>query len=84
MRRILFLAVVLPTLAGACASTEPEPGQQVAMNDSKLVCTREAPTGSKIPVTRCRTPAEIEAQRQVDKETAERIPTQPHDVLTGR
>jgi hypothetical protein len=82
MRRTLLMAVVLPTLAGACATTEPD--QQVAMNESKLVCTREAPTGSKIPVTRCRTPEDIEAQRRVDKETADNIPTALHDVLTGR
>jgi hypothetical protein len=82
MRRCLFLAVVLPTLAAACAT--PEADQQVAMSDSTRVCSREMPTGSKIPVMRCRSTADIEAQRLADKETAERIPTEKHDVLLGR
>lgn len=82
MRRIVPVVLALPVLAAACATAEPDP--QVAMSDGKMVCSREAPTGSKIPTMRCRNPADIEAQRLADKETAERIPTEKHDVLLGR
>lgn len=60
MTRLLALSLVL-TLA-ACASPKDP---QVAQDDAaKARCTREIPTGSNFPVTRCRTQAEIDKDRE--------------------
>lgn len=62
----------LPALAAACAA----PSQQVASNGTESVCVREMPTGSTIPVTRCRTQAEAEQDRANAEQT--------RDALRGR
>jgi outer membrane murein-binding lipoprotein Lpp len=53
-------AVAFVTLLGGCASP-PAPEQAAAKvdDDQRQVCTREVPVGTLMPVTRCRTVAQI-------------------------
>jgi hypothetical protein len=52
-------AVLIPLAITGCAS--PPPGS-VAKGDTPI-CVRETPTGSNVPVTRCRSAAQIERDR---------------------
>lgn len=86
------LAALALTLAlAACASAPPEPAAAgatsarkpdvaTAMADPRYVCTREATTGSNMVIRKCRLIEDVEARRQLDRDAAERIQTQPHDV----
>jgi hypothetical protein len=77
--------VFVLTLAGGlvgCATPAAEP-QQLA-SEEKVVCIVDAPTGSKIPTRQCRTVKDIDRVSRADRDTAERIPVSPHDVLLGR
>jgi hypothetical protein len=83
-------------LLAACEHTPPtliQPpsyqGKQVASADgaatgSGVECSREIPTGMRMPVTRCRDLTEVDRRRKEDRETIEKIPVAPHDVLLGR
>ena len=78
-RTILGLATIL-ALASACATTsapaggtapvkaQPATGQTaapaVASGEQKLVCSTERPVGSNIPKRVCRTPEQIERERE--------------------
>jgi len=55
--RITLLLSAL--LLAACAA----PRQEEASLSDAVTCTKETPVGSAIPVTRCRTAAEIEQAR---------------------
>ena len=50
------------------------------MADPKYVCTREATTGSNMVIRKCRLIEDVDARRDLDRDAAERIQTQPHDV----
>lgn len=80
MKIVTFAATAM--ILSACASM-PGP-EAAASSDARVVCSREAPTGTTIAVVRCRTIEAIEERRANDRELAERLPVQPHDVLTGR
>jgi len=69
-------ALWLALLLTACASPAPAPSEVAAAGAGQQVCTRETPTGSAIPVTRCRTQAEIDQERR-DAEIA-------RDTVRGR
>jgi hypothetical protein len=55
----------------ACAA---EPAQRSAAADGDMVCKREYPTGSNLPVTKCRTRAQIEADQAAANEALQRSP----------
>jgi hypothetical protein len=74
-RTILGLATIL-ALASACATTsapaggtapvkaQAATGQTTASGEQKLVCSTERPVGSNIPKRVCRTPEQIERERE--------------------
>ncbi len=62
------LSALVPFLVAACASST-DPGSQQA----DLVCTRETPTGSSIPITKCRTKEQIEQELAAARATGEDI-----------
>ena len=78
-RTILAVATILG-LASACATTSapaggtapakaqattaPTASPAVATDDQKLICSVERPVGSNIPRRICRTPEQIERERQ--------------------
>jgi len=71
-------------LLGACASEAVEPTnpsanpagtQTTAAAGDDTVCTREYPTGSNIPVTKCKTRAQIEKEQAAAHETMRRAQT---------
>lgn len=89
MKNLAPLALALAL--AACATTSPEattaeapsarkPDVATAMADPKYVCVREATTGSNLVIRKCRLIEDVEARRDMDRDAAERIPTQPHDV----
>lgn len=66
--RLLAMAVSAVVLA-ACAASETVPEDSVAyqeppMDPNEVVCKRQRPIGSHIPVTVCRTRAQMEADRE--------------------
>lgn len=62
MKRTLLL--LIPLTLAACAAT-PDPKEvALAPPDKDMVCVREAKTGSNMLRTRCRTAAQIEADRE--------------------
>lgn len=73
MKSLSALTVAL--VLGACAATPPKPANGpplAATAKPKLVCTREVPTGTILPVTVCRTPEEIEQRRQHDMDSMDK------------
>lgn len=63
MRFILILraiAAMAALLAAACTTPVPPAGTETA----GLRCTRETPTGSNIPVTRCRTEDDLRREAE--------------------
>lgn len=79
-------AAALATLLAACAAEPVAPATSNASNASApatssaagaddLVCTREYPIGSNIPVNKCRTRAQIEADRAASQENLKRTQT---------
>jgi hypothetical protein len=72
MRRIVLVCAVpsIAVLLLACAA-EPVAATNVA-SDGEMVCKREYPTGSNLPVTKCRTRAQIEAERAAANEALQR------------
>jgi hypothetical protein len=71
MRIFAAAALTLATLAG-CASPQPEPGTQASAGEEQ-VCTKEFPSFSAIAITRCRSRADIEADRARASEAASAI-----------
>jgi len=65
----IFLGVCLSLCATACASPPAKPDDTSVAS----VCTREWPTGSLFPVTRCRTAEEIERDREAARDAADAI-----------
>lgn len=70
-------ALLLALLTSACAVT-PESTQEA----SKLRCTKEAPTGSSLPVTRCRSQEEIDRDKDVSRAATDEM-TRPHGSKPG-
>jgi hypothetical protein len=69
---VVFAVLVL--LVAGCAS--PEVSKQVAV---KMRCTQETPTGSLLPVTRCRS----EQQAQSEADAAEKALQRSRSVTTA-
>jgi hypothetical protein len=64
------LASVL--LVGCAGDPQKQTNAAGADNADELVCTREYPTGSNIPIKRCRSRAQIEEERAAAVETIRR------------
>ena len=77
MKTITPSLFVLLFLAG-CATTGSQTQTETAAAE-KVVCQRETPTGSNIPVTRCRT----ETQTAIDKRNAEEVTDALHGTSGG-
>jgi hypothetical protein len=63
------LGVFLSLCAVACASPPAKPDDTSVAS----VCTREWPTGSLFPVTRCRTAEEAERDKEAVREAGDAI-----------
>lgn len=75
MKILVVLSVVCGVLAGCAAAPE----SQESAERPRSVCEREAPTGSNLPVTRCRSTAE----REQDRERAQRNMDQMRSGAAG-
>ena len=62
-----MLSSCLGLLLG-CASNEQTPEQRLAAKKARIHCKSEAPTGSIRRVSRCRSPAQIRAEREAAQE----------------
>jgi len=68
MSRVFVAAAVLITMSG-CAL---EPAESTADNGS-LICSRETPVGSNIPIRKCRTREQIELERRAADQARDAI-----------
>ena len=85
-------AIILAACAGSSKQVKPpEPSnqseeakaaaEQEKLDESKLVCTWEKPTGSNIPEKVCRMPEQIEADRDAAQRTLHSNP--PVQTMKG-
>jgi TolA-binding protein len=88
-RRVFSLtALTAAALVAGCAATasppaEPAVAKQETAEEDKVVCVREAPTGSRMLQTRCYTLRSLEQRARDDRNAAENIQTRPHDRAAG-
>jgi hypothetical protein len=79
MRLPALFAHAVPLTALLLISCAAEPTAQAtatpAPNTGDMVCTREYPIGSNIPVTKCRTREQIEADKAAAQEGLRRTQT---------
>lgn len=59
--------------AAAVASTTPPPAPADTSDDNKLICKSESVVGTRLPIRRCKTKAQIERQAQEAKELTRAI-----------
>ena len=64
----ILISVLAAVAAGGCATSEPPPVQE-----SAAVCSREQPTGSLIPVIRCRSREEVQRDADAARTASEQI-----------
>ncbi|MFO1220978.1 MAG: hypothetical protein U1E89_21665 [Burkholderiaceae bacterium] len=71
--------IIVAALFGCAAAPSPPPAVATAVaaeqKSGDMVCTREYPTGSNIPITKCRTREQIEAERAAAHEGLRRHQT---------
>jgi len=70
-----ILSAFASVLVVACAAEPTPPTDQPDQTAGDMVCTREYPTGSTIPMTKCRSPDQITRERRVGQETIRRNTT---------
>lgn len=63
------VAVIAAALLAGCAVADPSSPAASA----SLTCTRETPTGSNIPVTRCRSPEDVRRDAEAAKDAGDAI-----------
>jgi hypothetical protein len=81
--RVLVSAFALTMVLAGCA-TAPGTQVQAASSDAgDVVCTREYPIGTNIPVTKCRTRAQAEAEKASAIEGLKRVQTGGPSVTKG-
>lgn len=66
MRTPLSALVLLSLMA--CAADPAAEHATLSQADDQMVCTRDYPTGSSIPITKCRTREQIERERKVGQD----------------
>lgn len=65
-----------PTPSGTTGSVaQPAPAATAAGGSDEMVCSREYPTGSNIPITKCRSRQQIEAEKAAAMEGLRRNQT---------
>jgi hypothetical protein len=79
--RTIF-CVFASSLVVACASEPTKIAGQTEQTANDTVCTREYPTGSNIPMTKCRSPEQVEKERRIGQETIRR--KTPGPAQTGK
>lgn len=67
--RPLAMSVVLPSLLALLAACQSSPRVPARTAGGELLCTRETPVGTNVPVTRCRTRAGAEQERVEARDT---------------
>ena len=75
---IVFLGVLF--LFG-CSSTERTPEEIAAAAKARNQCVKEAPMGSIRRVSRCRSEAQVRAEREAARKLCETEPLSPEAVL---
>ena len=73
-----ILAAYAALWLAACAAESATPTQTAAATSKpadEMICSREYPIGSNIPITKCRTRAEIDARRATANEELRRAQT---------
>ena len=70
-RALGALLLVVSALLSGCAGSPAQDGKQA---DSDVLCEREYPIGSNLPVTKCRSAAEREQQRLNAQKELDRVP----------
>ena len=81
---LLLAACASEPVAATKPPTNPADTQTSAAAGDDTVCTREYPTGSNIPVTRCKTRAQIEKEQAAAHETMRRAQTlRPNTRMGG-
>jgi len=75
--RLSAQALSLAALILSACATEPPVQAQAApsQNAGDLVCTREYPIGSNIPITKCRTREQVDAEKAAAVEGLRRATT---------
>lgn len=68
----LLLASCAAEPVAPAATNATAPAASAAAGGDEMVCTREYPIGSNIPVNKCRTRAQIEADRAAAQENLKR------------
>jgi hypothetical protein len=76
----LLLAACAAEPAAQATSKAPAAADQpkaaaTAAADNDTICTREYPTGSNIPLTKCRTRAQVEAEKAAAEDSMRRVQT---------
>ena len=72
LTRTIFL-ISLVFMLSNCVSDGPEAAiVKLDSDEMTLVCTREKPTGSHLPVKVCRTQAQIDEEREMGREIIRR------------
>jgi len=66
------LSTFVAVLVAACAANTADPASQPEQAANASVCTREYPTGSNYPVTKCRARDQVEAERRAGQEALQR------------
>ena len=68
---------MLPALAtlllAACAADPADQSAATSQTASDMTCTREYPTGTNIPITKCRTREQIETERKVGQDALRQV-----------
>ena len=72
---LLLAGCAAEPVAATHPSTTPTEAQKSAAAGDDTVCSREYPTGSNIPVTKCKTRAQIEKEQAAAHETMRRAQT---------
>jgi hypothetical protein len=72
MRFNYHTLILIPALLFAACAT---PSKDVTTSTNDMVCEKQAPIGSAIPVTRCRTKADIETARRAAEQAQQAIPS---------
>lgn len=68
----LGLATLLATVLLAACAANPADKSAAAGSPDEMVCTREYPTGSNLPVSRCRSRAQIDEEKATAAESLRR------------
>ncbi|WP_280151378.1 hypothetical protein [Piscinibacter sp. XHJ-5] len=69
---MLAACAAQPTNSGT-ESTTTQANATSAGNDGDTVCSREYPTGSNIPIVKCRTRAQADAEKTAANESLRRV-----------